>query len=136
MNEHYIQFLVFRRGVEDLLKVDDIEAALNNIFELLNRNKTYIENRVPPSEVIKISAAVSRLKNAFHLGVISWELLYEKRSELIEEILILLDNLQKEAKEGGIDKRNSPRISGIPPLFLISDSLERIENILSYKIFI
>ena len=130
MENHYLAFRALRRQVEQLLKQDDIESALLHIFNFIEANESLIESNIPQSKAIAISASVARLKQAFINGLIAWESTYRVRTDLIEECLILLEYLRREVEEDTVERRNMPHISGFPHLFVVKDSLERIESLL------
>ena len=126
----YQDFYLFKKEVEELLKKDKIEEGLNLIFKFIQHNHEYYEQKIPPSMFIPISAAITRLKKAFAANLIEWELVYEKRSELIIECLNLLDIIDRDAQED-IEQRNYPSISGPPLLYDLPIVLSKIEKLLS-----
>jgi hypothetical protein len=130
MENHYPAFMALQIQVHELLKRDDIENALLQIFAFLEANQAYIRSRVPESKAIGISATSARLKQAFILGIIEWELTSRIRANLIEECLTLLEYLRREVEDGGYEKRNYPHIGSFPHLFVVKDALERIETLL------
>lgn len=131
MTNLYTGFITLKMRVEALLREDDIESALLTIFDFLEANQAYIQNRIPRSKAIGISASVARLKRAFHYGLIEWGLTNQVRSGLVEECLNLLEYLRRDIEEGGYERRDYPHIGSFPHLFIVESALERIENILT-----
>lgn len=131
MENRYLRFRALRRQVEELLKQDELESALIHIFDFIESNQSHIETRIPQSMAIGISASISRLKQAFSLGLIEWNLTDLKRSLLVEECMTLLEYLGREMEEGTVEKRSYPHIGSFPHLFVVRDALENIENLLS-----
>ena len=131
MENRYLLFRAFQRQVVELLKKDDIESALLRIFDFLESNQAYIETQIPQSMAIGISASVSRLKQAFSLGLIEWSLTDLKRSLLVEKCMTLLEYLGREMEKGIVEKRSYPHIGSFPNLLVVKEALENIENLLS-----
>jgi hypothetical protein len=131
MKYRYFEIMELQRKVHEMLKEDDIEAALLEIFSFLEANQPYIQSRIPQVMAIGISASVARLKKAFRNGMIPWEQINQFRSVLVKECLRVLEYLERDIEEAGYEKRS---IGNFPHLFVVEQSLKRIESLFFTKV--
>lgn len=115
--------------IEQLLKNDKIEEALTALFNFIEVNQPYFKQKLPSSQFIVISASVSRLNNAFAIGIIDFELMNRERSKAVNGILAILDIFELDIKN--IERRNEPRISGPPAIFRLSEQVSELELIIN-----
>lgn len=125
----YPAFLTFKYSIEELLKKDQIEEALKQVFQFIEKNQPYYQTKLPTSKFIVLSATLYRQKKAFSLGLIEWDLTNRIRSQLVKECLEMMDIIDEDIKEF-YDKRNYPSIGGFPRIFGLPTALENIENLL------
>lgn len=131
MEDYYFGFQSSKQKVKELLKEDDIEGAVFQIFDFIESNRLYFEDNLPESISIRVTATLARLKSAFNLGLIEWDKVNKIRSNLIDECLSILEILEKDIIEGRYERRSKQNMEGLPQLFRIASLLEKVESLLA-----
>jgi hypothetical protein len=126
----YQSFLQWKINVEDQLKKDDIETALDTIFHFIESNESYYNSKMPRSLSIGLMASLKRQKDAFRKNIIDWDKVNLERSKLIHRCLDVLEILEEDLK-GEYEKRSYPGISGPPAALRLSRAIQSVEDFLA-----